>query len=82
MTLAVVGVGPSAGRSSSGPAFQMRVMAHSLNMTSSGRDLGVEFAGASRPTCTPMLGRCDAVSMHVAANPQSARMCDKSFLPR
>jgi D-3-phosphoglycerate dehydrogenase len=81
MTLGVVGVG-AIGREviQRAKAFQMRVIAHSLNMTSErARDLGVESGGASRADLHAMLGRCDAVSMHVAANPQSERMCDKAF---
>jgi D-3-phosphoglycerate dehydrogenase len=81
LTLGVIGMG-SIGREviKRAQAFGMNVIAHSLNMTPDrAKDLGVEFGGSRRADLLAMLPRCDAVTIHVAANRESERMCDKSF---
>jgi D-3-phosphoglycerate dehydrogenase len=61
-------------------AFDMKVIAHSLDMTlERARDLGVEFGGTQRSDLLARLPRCDAVTVHVAATPESERMCDRAF---
>jgi D-3-phosphoglycerate dehydrogenase / 2-oxoglutarate reductase len=61
-------------------AFGMKVIAHSLNMTRErAADLGVEFGGSTRPDMLAMLPRCDVVSVMVAANKESEKMCDRTF---
>jgi D-3-phosphoglycerate dehydrogenase len=80
-TLGVVGVG-SIGREviARAKAFGMKIVAHSLNMTRDrAADLGVEFGGHARADLHALAARCDAVSVHVAANDQSERMCDRAF---
>jgi D-3-phosphoglycerate dehydrogenase / 2-oxoglutarate reductase len=61
-------------------AFGMNCIAHSLNMTRErAADLGVEFGGSSRPEMLAMLPRCDVVSVMVAANKESEKMCEQHF---
>jgi len=61
-------------------AFGMKVIAHSLNMTKDrAADLGVDHGGSTRSDLLAMLGRCDAVSVMVAANKESEKMCDAAF---
>ncbi len=81
LTLGVIGVG-AIGRAvvQRAKAFEMKVIAHSLRMTKErADDLGVEYGGSSREDLMAMLPRCDAVSLHVAATPESERMCDAAF---
>jgi D-3-phosphoglycerate dehydrogenase len=81
LTLGLVGVG-SIGRevSTRAKAFGMKVVANSLNMTRErAADLGVEYGGASRKELLDMIARCDAVSLHVSANPQSERLANAEF---
>ncbi len=80
-TLGIVGVG-AIGRAvvRRALAFDMRVIAHSLNMTPArAEDLRVQYGGSSREALYRMLEVCDAVSVHVASNPQSEGMCDAAF---
>ncbi|MFN0012520.1 MAG: NAD(P)-dependent oxidoreductase [Phycisphaerales bacterium] len=61
-------------------AFGMTCIVHSLNMTRErAADLEVEFGGSTREQMLAMLPRCDAVSIMVAANAESERMCDGPF---
>lgn len=81
LTLGVVGVG-SIGREviRRAKAFDMNVVAHSVNMTKErAASLGVEFGGSSRQDLLAMAGRCDAISLHVAGTPQTEKMCDAEF---
>lgn len=81
LTLGVIGVG-SIGREvvRRAKAFDMNVIAHSLNMNRDrAGDLRVEYGGSSREDLLAVLPRCDAVSLHVAATPESERMCDAGF---
>lgn len=80
-TLGLIGVG-NIGREviRRARAFGMRCIAHSLNMTKDrAADLGVEFGGSTRADMLAMLPKCDAVSVMVAANKESERMCDAAF---
>lgn len=81
LTLGLVGVG-AIGRevSTRAKAFGMTVIANSLNMTRErAADLGVEYGGASRKELLDMISRCDVVSLHVSANPQSERLANAEF---
>jgi len=81
LTLGLVGVG-AIGREvlTRAKAFGMKGIANSLNMTRErAADLGVEYGGASRKELLEMVTRCDAVSLHVAANPQSDRLANAEF---
>ncbi len=81
MTLGVIGVG-GIGREviSRARAFEMNVVAHSLHMTPErAMDLKVGYGGSTREELYEMLGKCDAVSVHVAANAESDRLCDERF---
>ncbi|MBC7834874.1 MAG: hypothetical protein H7Y88_07215 [Phycisphaerales bacterium] len=81
LTLGVIGVG-SIGREvvKRAQAFGMSCIAHSLNMnTERARDLGVTYGGSSNADMLSVVGRCDAVSVHVAANRQSEKMCGTAF---
>lgn len=80
-TLGVIGLG-SIGREviRRARAFGIQCFAHSLNMTPErALDLGVQNAGRTRADLLAMLPRCDAVTVHVAANKESDRMCDAEF---
>ncbi|MBX3357377.1 MAG: hypothetical protein KF745_03015 [Phycisphaeraceae bacterium] len=81
LTLGVIGVG-AIGRQviKRARAFDMEVQAHSLNMTPErALDLGVGYGGRTREELLRMVSQCDAVTIHVAANPESERMCDGAF---
>ncbi|MGE3109148.1 MAG: NAD(P)-dependent oxidoreductase [Phycisphaerales bacterium] len=81
MTLGVVGMG-AIGREVTrrAQAFGMRIIGHSLNMSRDrAQDLHIEDGGATRADLLAILPRCDAVTVHVAANPESDRMCDGEF---
>lgn len=81
MTLGVIGVG-AIGREviRRAKAFDMTCIAHSLNMNPlRAQDLGVQHGGHSREDLLKMLPECDAVSLHVAANTESEKMCDAAF---
>ena len=80
-TLGVIGAG-GIGRAviQRAKAFGMTCIVHSLNMTRErAADLGVEFGGSTREEMLAMVARCDAVSIMVAANTESERMCDAAF---
>lgn len=80
-TLGVVGVG-AIGREviRRAKAFAMNVTAHSLNMNPDrALDLGVGYGGRNRAELLDMLRGCDAVTVHVAANAESEKMCDAAF---
>ncbi len=81
LTLGVIGVG-AIGRQviKRARAFDMEVWAHSLNMTPErALDLGIKYGGRTRDELLSMVSQCDAVTIHVAANPESERMCDAAF---
>lgn len=80
-TLGVVGVG-AIGRAviQRARAFEMNIIAHSINMTEQrAADLGVGFGGSTRQHLYDMLRHCDAVSIHVSGNPESKDLCDAAF---
>ncbi|MBC7772142.1 MAG: phosphoglycerate dehydrogenase [Pyrinomonadaceae bacterium] len=80
-TLGVIGMG-AIGREvvRRAQAFGMKVIAHSLNMSRDrAHDLHIEDGGSTRAELLAMLPRCDAVTIHVAANPESDRMCNTEF---
>lgn len=80
-TLGVVGLG-AIGRDvvRKAKAFGMNVWAHSLNMTPDrALDLGISHGGHTRDELLAMLPRCDAITVHVAANKESDGMCDRAF---
>lgn len=81
MTLGVVGLG-AIGRAliQRAKAFEMNVLAWSANMTDArARDLGVTSAGNSRADLLALAARADAITLHVAANDQTKRMCNAEF---
>lgn len=81
LTLGLIGVG-AIGREviKRAKAFGMSCWAHSLNMTPDrALDLGVQYGGKTRDELYAMLGKCDVVSVHVAANQESQKMCDAKF---
>lgn len=81
MTLGIVGMG-AIGREVTrrAQAFGMRVIGHSLNMSRDrAQDLHIEDGGSRREDLLAMLPRCDAVTVHVAANPESDAMCNAEF---
>lgn len=81
MTLGLIGVGAIAREViKRARAFDMDVIAHSLNMNPlRAQDLGVRYGGNTRADLLKMLPECDAVSLHVAANAESERMCNAEF---
>jgi D-3-phosphoglycerate dehydrogenase len=81
MTLGVIGVG-GIGREviRRAKAFDMNCIAHSLNMNPlRAQDLGVKHGGHTRDDLLKMVPECDAISLHVAANAESEKMCDAAF---
>lgn len=81
MTLGVIGAG-GIGREviRRAQAFGMKCIAHSLNMTPErAADLGVEYGGKTKADLLAMAARCDAISVMVAANKESEKMCDAAF---
>jgi D-3-phosphoglycerate dehydrogenase len=81
MTLGLIGMG-AIGREVTrrAQAFGMKVIGHSLNMTRErAGDLGIEYGGKTREDLLAMLPKCDAVSVHAAANKESEKMCDAAF---
>lgn len=61
-------------------AFEMDVVAWSRSLTTERAEAaGVRFGGTSREDLLRMVGDCDAVSMHVAAAPETEGMCDTAF---
>lgn len=80
-TLGVIGLG-SIGREvvKRAKAFGMNIIAHSLNMNlDRALDLGVSYGGQTRSELLKMLPRCDGVTIHASANPESEKMCDAAF---
>ncbi len=80
-TLGVIGAG-GIGREviRRAQAFGIRCIAHSLNMTPErAADLGVEYGGKTKEDLLAMVAKCDAVSVMVAANKESEKMCDTAF---
>jgi D-3-phosphoglycerate dehydrogenase / 2-oxoglutarate reductase len=80
-TLGVVGMG-AIGREvvRRAQAFGMNIIAHSLNMSRDRAiDLHIHDGGSARAELLAMLPRCDAVTIHVAANPESDQMCNAEF---
>ncbi len=81
MTLGVIGMG-AIGREvvRRAQAFGMKVIGHSLNMTRDrANDLGIEDGGKTRADLLAMLAKCDAVTIHAAANAESEKMADAAF---
>ncbi len=81
MTLGIVGMG-AIGREVTrrAQAFGIRVIGHSLNMSRDrAQDLHIDDGGSTRSDLLAMLPRCDAVTVHVAANPESNAMCNAEF---
>lgn len=81
LTLGLIGVGSIAREViKRAKAFDMDAIAHSLNMNPlRAQDLGVRYGGHTRADLLKMLPECDAVSLHVAANTESERMCNAEF---
>jgi D-3-phosphoglycerate dehydrogenase len=80
-TLGLIGMG-AIGREVTrrAQAFGIKVIGHSLNMTRDrANDLGIENGGNTRADLLAMLPKCDAVSIHAAANKESEKMCDAAF---
>lgn len=80
-TLGVIGLG-AIGRDvvRKARAFGVSCWGHSLNMTRErALDLGISDGGSSRKELLAMLPKCDAVTVHAAANKESDRMCDREF---
>lgn len=80
-TIGLIGVG-AIGREviRRAKAFGMTCWGHALNMTyDRALDLGVKYGGRTREELYDMLRQCDVVSVHVAANPESNKMCDATF---
>jgi D-3-phosphoglycerate dehydrogenase / 2-oxoglutarate reductase len=80
-TLGIIGVG-YIGRAliDRAKAFQMKIVAWSEHMTvDRARELGVGYGGSDRSELLDMLPKCDAVSIHVSANPTTNGLCDAEF---
>ncbi len=80
-TLGLVGVG-SIGKLviDRALAFEMKVVAWSRNLDETWcAAKGVEFGGRDREALLEMVGRCDAVSVHVALAAETERLCDDTF---
>ncbi|MEO1008430.1 MAG: NAD(P)-dependent oxidoreductase [Planctomycetota bacterium] len=80
-TLGLVGMG-AIGRevAARANAFGMDVVGWSRSLTpESASALGIRCGGSSRDELAAMLGECDAVSLHVAATPETKGMCDAGF---
>lgn len=80
-TLGVVGVG-AIGKEliQRARAFDMKICVWSRSMTfDKAAEYGATFGGSDRASLLQMLGRCDAVSLHVAATPETKEMCDHEF---
>lgn len=81
LTLGVVGLG-AIGEAviHRARAFDMKLVAWSRSLTRErAAALGVGFGGATRADLLGMVGGCDAVSIHVAATPETKRLCDAAF---
>lgn len=61
-------------------AFGIQIVAWSRSLTPERAEaMGAEFGGNTRADLLAMLGRCDAVSVHVALNDDTRGMCDSAF---
>lgn len=84
MTLGVVGAG-AIGRAvmKRALAFEMRVLAWSRSITKEhARDLGAEWAGTDTPALWDLAGKCDAVTIHLPAAPDTRQIIGREFLSR
>ncbi|MCH7622668.1 MAG: hypothetical protein IIB46_01135 [Nitrospinae bacterium] len=81
MTLGVVGVG-AIGKAviQRARAFEMNLIVWSRSMTvDRAAEFGATNGGQDRASLLEMLGKCDAVSLHVAATEETKGMCDAAF---
>ena len=83
-TLGIVGVGAiGEAMIRRARAFEMDICAWSKHMDDErAASLGVTNCGESRAELLEMLGRCDAVSVHIALNDETRGMCDREFFER
>ncbi|MCC6427557.1 MAG: hypothetical protein IT435_12135 [Phycisphaerales bacterium] len=84
MTLGIVGAG-AIGRAvlKRALAFEMHVLAWSRSITKEHAwDLGAEWAGTDTPSLWAMASRCDAVSIHLPAAPDTRQLIGREFLSR
>ncbi len=82
MTLGVVGAG-AIGRAvmKRALAFEMKLLAWSRSITKEhARDLGAEWAGTDTPSLWAMAGKCDAVTIHLPAAPDTRQLIGREFL--
>ncbi len=80
-TLGLVGLG-AIGRAmaSRALAFEMRILGWSRSLTpAAAAAQGLGFGGNDRASLLAMLASCDAVSLHVAATPETKNLCDAAF---
>ncbi len=80
-TLGIVGVGAiGAGVVKRARAFGMQVIAWSRSLSpEKALDIQARYGGNDRAGLLDMLKDCDAVSVHVAATPDTKGMCDAEF---
>lgn len=81
LTLGVVGVGSiGAEMIKRAKAFDMKVVAWSRSLTpEKAAAMGVEFGGTDKAALLKLAARSDAISVHVAATPDTKKLCDKAF---
>lgn len=79
-TLGIVGLG-AIGRAVAlrARAFEMDVLSWSKHSAGEAAELGIGSCGSTRPELLAMLARCDAVTVHVSANPETRHLCDGAF---
>ncbi|MFG0285087.1 MAG: NAD(P)-dependent oxidoreductase [Phycisphaerales bacterium JB039] len=81
LTLGVIGVG-AIGRAivQRAKAFEMDVIGWDVIMTAArAAELGIRNGGSTRADLLKMLPKCDAVSLHIAANAETKNMCNAEF---
>ena len=81
MTLGVVGVG-AIGKAviQRARAFEMNLFVWSRSMTvDRAAEYGATYGGQDRASLIDMLGKCDAVTLHVAATEETRGMCNAEF---